>query len=528
MGKSIFQVNQQDFFPLGFQCCNSSAYHPQEMERFWQCVAETGVNAVEIPIYWEEFEKQEGQYDYRMLDYCMEQAEKYDVKIIFLWFGTWKNGTSKFIPSWVAGNLKRYHRVSTYEGIRTNILSPYCQENREADKRAFLKFVEYIESQSTKKRTVIGIQIENEPGMMMRGYRDYSQDAQNKFQEEIPDPVKDCLQKLDMGEVSRNWKKAGGKTEGNWTEVFGEYAEEYFSVYGIAGYIEEIAKAGKALTKLPFIVNVWVDGVGWDEAGIDYPSGGPVSKVLGFWKALTPHIDVIGLDNYKLRVSEYCADCEKYMQYGNALFIPESHAWDNANSYTMFLAVGQYKTQGLFFFGPEAMKDSEGKIKDISKEIWKSIKSLISVQSVLGQFLKKEVFPVFQEERALEQRIALEDGYIRIFFDGFERADYHHGYLETPCTRGRGLLVRTDKKTFYALGDSFCLSIRMDDGKRYSRQKMDKYIDYECVEEGFFDKKGEWNKTRIRNGDESDYGIWVMYDIGAVKIVLGDGEYERI
>lgn len=135
---------------------------------------------------------------------------------------------------------------------------------------------------------------------------------------------------------------------------------------------------------------------------------------------------------------------------------------------------------------------------------------------------------IYQEEDAIEQRIVMDDTYIRIGFNSYERTDYHHGYFDTPCGYGKGLLIRENQRTFYAVGDSFCLSVRGNRDAVYFRQKMDKYVDYECVEEGYFDREGRWQMTRIRNGDESDYGIWVTYDCGAVKIVVGGGEYERL
>ena len=531
MGEGLFWGNGKEFFPLGLQCCNSSAYSRMEMERFWQCVDRTGVNSVEIPVYWEEFEKEEGKFDYKLLEEHVDQAKQHRVKLLLVWFGTWKNGTSKFAPQWVRNQRNRFTRVISYEGIETNILSPYCRENLEADKKAFVKLAEYAQKVNEKEadNVIIGIQVENEPGMMMRGYRDHSQEADIWFNGEIPEKVKTLLKTKDMGEVTDNWKKSGQLDNGTWKEVFGRYAEEYFSVYGIASYINEIAEAGKEITSLPFSVNVWVDRVGWDEPGADYPAGGPVSKVLGLWKALTPAIDVIGLDNYKLALSEYCMDCQGYAKYGNPLFLPETHAWEPASSRNMFWALGKYKTQGIFFFGPEAMIDEDGHVRAKSVDVWNSLKAMTSLQSVFRRMQKEcDIQVIYQEEDAIEQRIVMDDTYIRIGFNSYERTDYHHGYFDTPCGYGKGLLIRENQRTFYAVGDSFCLSIRGNRDAVYFRQKMDKYVDYECVEEGYFDREGRWQMTRIRNGDESDYGIWVTYDCGTVKIIVGGGEYERL
>lgn len=524
MSDVLFWDNGAPFFPLGLQCCNSSAFHASEMKDFWNSVKFTGVNTVEIPVYWETFEPDQNVFCYEFIDECLRQAELHDVKVIFLWFGSWKNGTSKYVPLWIKEKPEKYKRVVTYEGIVTNILSPYCKDNLEADKKAFLELVRYIEQYNRKKYRVIGIQIENEPGMMMRGDRDYGLKADELFQKEVPDRIKTIIFNHELGEVTETWKTNGTQKHGNWTSLFGKKAGEYFSVFGIASYIQELAAEAKQITNLPLIVNVWTDNVGWDEPGIDYPAGGPVSKVLGLWKLLAPDIDVIGLDNYKLDREGYIQDCQNYSKYENPLFLPESHAWDEANSRTMFWAVGKYKAKGLFLFGPEAMYSDTGEIKPCSIEVMKSIKALVSVQSVLSRFIDSDqIWSIVQEEKMTEQRVYLEDAYIRIFFE-FERTDYHHGYFDTKHGKGRGLLLRADKNTYYAVGEGINISIRQDSTALYSRQRMDKYIGYKKVEEGYFDKQGKWVCIRQRNGDESDYGIWITSDIGAVKIELEEAE----
>lgn len=520
MNDVLFRDGETPFFPLGLQCCNSSAFNASEMKAFWDSVAFTGVNTVEIPVYWETFEPEQNLFCYEFVDECLRQADLYDVKVIFLWFGSWKNGTSKYAPTWIKENPGKYKRVVTYEGIVTNILSPYCRENLEADKAAFLKLVQYIEQNNRKKNRVIGIQIENEPGMMMRGDRDCGPIAETLFQEEVPDEVKSVVFHHELGEVTDIWKEKGALTDGCWTDLFGEKAGEYFSVFGIASYIQELAAEAKRITDLTMIVNVWTDNVGWDEPGVDYPAGGPVSKVLGLWKMFAPDVDVVGLDNYKLDREGYLQDCQRYSKYGNPLFLPESHAWDEANSQTMFWAVGRYKAKGLFLFGPEAMYSDTGEIKPCSAEIIKSIKALVSIQSVLPHFINSGgIWAVVQEDKMTEQKICQGDAYIRIFFE-FERTDYHHGYFGTKHGKGRGLLLRENANTYYAVGEGINISIRQNSGILYSRQRMDKYIGYKKVEEGYFDKQGRWICTRRRNGDESDYGIWVTSDVGAVKIEL--------
>ena len=46
-----------------------------------------------------------------------------------------------------------------------------------------------------------------------------------------------------------------GAATGNWKAVYGDYADEYFHTWAIASYIEQVAKAGRAVYDLPMYVN---------------------------------------------------------------------------------------------------------------------------------------------------------------------------------------------------------------------------------------------------------------------------------
>lgn len=70
-----------------------------------------------------------------------------------------------------------------------------------------------------------------------------------------------------------------GKEKG-WREVFGLAADEIFSAYHIASYVEYVAAAGKAEYDLPMAVNSWLTQ--GTEPGV-YPSGGPVAKMMEVW-----------------------------------------------------------------------------------------------------------------------------------------------------------------------------------------------------------------------------------------------------
>ena len=114
--------------------------------------------------------------------------------------------------------------------------------------------------------------------------------------------------------------------------------------WGFAGYVEALAAAGKAVTPLPMYANAWLGPQpGQPQAG-DYPSGGPVARVLDLWKAAAPSLDLIGPDVYVPDVKAVLAD---YARDDNPLFVPEAQF----RTGSLFYALGQHPALGFSVFG---------------------------------------------------------------------------------------------------------------------------------------------------------------------------------
>ena len=58
--KRVFTVNGQPFFPVGGQSRNSSGYNDAESETAFKAVKLFDGNTLEIPVYWEQIEPEEG------------------------------------------------------------------------------------------------------------------------------------------------------------------------------------------------------------------------------------------------------------------------------------------------------------------------------------------------------------------------------------------------------------------------------------------------------------------------------------
>jgi beta-galactosidase GanA len=96
-GRYAFLVDGAPYLILGAQVNNSSAW-PAMLPKVWPAMEALHVNTVEIPVYWEQFEPRQGQFDTTLVDTLLQQAREHHVRLVLLWFGTWKNGSGHYQP----------------------------------------------------------------------------------------------------------------------------------------------------------------------------------------------------------------------------------------------------------------------------------------------------------------------------------------------------------------------------------------------------------------------------------------------
>jgi len=78
--RRIFKVNGKPFFPLGGQSTNSSGYNEKESERAFEVIKLMHGNTLEIPVYWDIVEPEEGKFDFTMVDKLLASSRRFDVK----------------------------------------------------------------------------------------------------------------------------------------------------------------------------------------------------------------------------------------------------------------------------------------------------------------------------------------------------------------------------------------------------------------------------------------------------------------
>jgi hypothetical protein len=537
--KRVFTVNGQPFFPIAGQARNSSGYNDAESETAFKAVKLFNGNTLEIPVYWEQLEPEEGKFDFASVDGLLANARHSGIKLVLLWFATWKNGDMDYAPAWVKTNPKRFKRVVAPSGLDIWNLSTHCPENLEADKRAFVELCKHLKAKDSAEHTVIAIQVQNEPGILGCD-RDYAPEAQAVFNSPVPADIVARMKAIGKGRVYDLWQAAGGKASGTWSEMFGWAGGELMTAWSIATYIDKIAGAGKAVHDIPMYINVWLgEAEHWAIAGEDYPSGGGVTKVLDLYKWCTPHIDLIAPDIYIADSRGYEATCANYARDDNPLFVPES-APIGTNTWNMFRAVGEYNAIGYALFGIEHLVGSDGAVEPARQPLVDSFRCIAAAIPLLLKYQGTgKIHTVIQEEQMDAMRLDLGDylGWI-MFGSGpapHARKDWRHSpgpvpsVVPTEGSRSRGLMIQASPKEFYLVGVNFRLFLRPKLSPELSRDAtlanlpwLARQTRYVSVDEGHFNEQGEFVVDRRRNGDEHDTGLWVEADTGVVRAILCD------
>lgn len=317
-------VGGEPFLILGGETSNSIASHPGALDPHWETFEALNLNTLLVPVYWDVMEPREGEFDFATVDRLVEDARAHDMKLVFLWFGTWKNSMSTYVPGWVKRDGDRFPRARNEAGIAQDILSPYGKETLAADARAFAALMRRIAELDPHGQTVIMAQVENEMGMLSAA-RDHSVPANRAWAEAVPAAL---MHSLKTGGADFNkrafdlWSAQGAPVSGSWSEVFGDSAEahEIFTAWGLARFANGVAAAGKAEHDLPMFVNAALNRPGVVPG--DYPSGGPLAHLIGIWEAAAPKIDFLAPDIYD---ENYTARIAEFDTPGNAVFIPEAN-----------------------------------------------------------------------------------------------------------------------------------------------------------------------------------------------------------
>jgi hypothetical protein len=363
-------VDGKPFLMIAGELHNSTCGGFEYMRPVWKRMAEKNLNSVIATVSWELIEPEEGELNFDLVDSTIAGARKAGLRLALIWFGSWKNAGSVYIPSWVKKNYEKYPRVKDEEGKPLEILSTFGKESMNSDARAFSALMRHLKEVDSD-HTVIMMQVENEIGILDNpgkttgaARRDFSASANEAYNGSVPKKLMDYLlhnKENLFPELKKVWAGNGYKTEGTWEEVFGKstikadpkdwqyysyYTEELFMAWHYASYVGTVASAGKSEYPIPMYVNAWLKQPGTRWPG-KYPSGGPLPQVIDIWRAAAPAIDFIAPDIY---IDEFTWTCEEFMRSGNPLFIPETRGGE-VGAARAFYTFGEYSAGCFAPFG---------------------------------------------------------------------------------------------------------------------------------------------------------------------------------
>ncbi len=502
--KTLF-VNDKPFLVRGGELHNSSYSSLEYMEeRVWPMLKTLHMNTVVLPIGWENIEEVEGVFDFTLVDGLISQARREGMKLVFLWFGLWKNSESNYVPMWVKKNYETYFRVEDAKGNKLNIISPFCQAAVEKDAYAFSKLMAHIKEVDEEENTVIFMQIENEIGIL-GAERDFSDYVTAIYNSAVPEDIKtlyadgDPVKRLE-GALRCTTPFKSDVNGTTWEEVFGVNACEALMAYGYANAVETIAKAGKAEYDLPMYVNAWLEQHPWRPG--TYPCGGPVMKVKKMWKHCAPSLFTLAPDIYVA----YTADVmDEYTADDNPLFVPEVRK-DPAGVSTLLYAFGKNNAIGVSPFGIEDVCADPSTLHKPPIFLMLALNIDVSAMDPEGTapFLRatydliEQMEPLYLQYRntpkmqAFIKRNEVDDG-ILLSFEKYDIVvSYKRKEDKKPVSTGIIFELAEDKFLFLGMNYSF---------KIYPKMGSRKEVVHGVFKEGRIEN-GEFIPKRILNGDE--------------------------
>lgn len=527
-------VDGKPMVMLAGELHNSSSSSPAYMVPIWDRLQAMHLNTVIGTASWELIEPEEGHFDFSSVDDEIRQARTHNMRLVLIWFGSFKNASNTYTPMWVKRDPQRFPLAQIQPGpdagLRiANTLSPFGTESVKADARAFATLMAHLRETDTA-HTVVMIQVENETGLR-NDSRDRSPLAEAVYRSPVPPELLAWIRahrEAMLPELKTVWGESGGRLSGTWPEVFGAgpLGDEVFMAWYTARYVQTVAEAGARELPLPMYVNAWiVQHPGQLPGG--YPSGGPVSRVMDIWKLAAPRLDLLAPDIY---LGDFEGVCASYTRKGNTLFIPEA----GPSVAKLFVAIAKFNAIGYSPFGIDSIED------DTLSSAYRALDSLMgplttamangAVQLIpaaaggdldldLGEFTLHVERGVhgnppkprnFEKEStqdlppapgetawsasgasASAKAVAKSNGYLRPFDDGRVAS---------------GLIVPDSQDSFYIVGHGLALSV--------SSRQAGKIAHLGTVDEGRIEQ-GRWRPGRRLNGDET---------FGAARVLMKPDE----
>jgi hypothetical protein len=502
-------VDGHPYLVRGGEINNSSATNPAYLAPYWSKLRSLNLNTVVAPVYWHLIEPDEGRFDFSTVDGLVRQARGNRMRLVLLWFGSWKNSMSCYVPDWIKRDTERFPRACDDKGDRQEILSAFSQANLAVDSAAFAALMKHLRETDGADHTVVMVQVENEIGMIPSA-RDCGPQAERAFAGAVPAELLGALAAHSdrlQPQLKTAWSAAGARQAGTWAEVFGDTpaGEEIFMAWYFGRYTEAVAAAGKKEYPLPMYVNAALIRPGYQPG--QYPSAGPLPHLIDVWRAAAPSIDILSPDIY---FQDFINWARLYKQPGNPLFIPEATRTPEASVNCLF-AFGALDAIGFSPFGIESIGDPAAKYLAASFGLVAQLEPLLLASQGFGK--SAGLLPEGPEQRQ-PQKVNLGGYVLSVTFERGTPPALADGVIvpsgapEAPQPSG-GLVISTGPDEFIFAGTG--LIVTFEAGK----PRMTAGI--LSAEEGRF-VDGTWENILWLGGDQTHQGRHIRLEPGRFSI----------
>jgi beta-galactosidase GanA len=503
-------VDGAPFLALAGELGNSSG-EADFLRPYWPKLQALHLNTVLVPVYWDQVEPEEGRFDFSNLDALVGDAGGRRMRLVLLWFGSWKNSMSCYAPAWVKTDVRRFPRARDASGRRLEILSPFSEAGRDADARAFAALMRHLREIDGERHTVIMVQVENEVGMIPEA-RDRSPEADALFAGPLPARLLDYLRRNEprlAPALRAAWATAGRPSSGSWEAVFGKgpATDELFTAWHLAAYVDAVASAGKKVYPLPMFANAALVRPNYQPG--QYPSGGPLPHLVDVWRAAAPSIDFLSPDIYFANFAEWC---RRYAWEGNAFFVPEAQRGGDA-PVNAFYVVSQHNAIGFAPFAIESIGEPGESALAASYQLLSGLAPLVLAHQGRGAMagLLPDIGPA-----VTPQEVRLGEHIIRVTYERQRAPSIADGAAAGPGAApaapplpAGGLVAATGRDEFVFAGTGVTAT--------FAVAGSDDTAGIQSAEEGRYED-GKWVHLRWLNGDQTHQGRHVRLEPGTFSV----------
>jgi beta-galactosidase GanA len=501
-------VDGQPFLARGGELSNSHG-EPDYLRASWEKLKSLNLNTVVVPVFWDVIEPAEGKFDFATVDGLIADARANGMHLVLLWFGSWKNSMSCYVPAWVKTDTARFPRARNSTGQAMEILTPFDATNRDTDARTFAALMRHLRETDGAQHTVILVQVENEIGMIPEA-RDRHPAADAAFAAPVPAALLNYLaahRDTLAPELRDRWAAHGARLSGTWTEVFGEGAatSELFMAWAFGAYVEKVAAAGRAEYALPLYANGALIRPGYQPG--QYPSAGPLPHLIDVWRAAASTLDFISPDIYFPNFTEWA---DRYTRGGNPLFVPEALRSPEASVNNLY-AFGACSGFGFAPFGIESISEPAAGLLKESNDLIRQLTPVITAHQGMGTMTA--LLPPAAEQRKPHD-VVFAGLTFSATYERLESPGLADGVINEAGDRAANRTLLPAGAIVIQLGpDEFLIGGIGVTITFAAPAPGDPQIGILSCAEGRYET-GEWRHTRWLNGDQTHQGRHVRLEPG--------------